>query len=96
MLAYRILNPYVSAQQEVWEFYSRFALAAQGEVVRIRIQNRRARGRSSVKLTDNTRIITVDKNPAYPRATAEMKRGRELWRFTRSHPDRRPPPVIAL
>jgi IS6 family transposase len=33
--------------------------------------------------TGNPRTITVDKNPAYPRATAEMKRGRELWRFAR-------------
>jgi hypothetical protein len=33
--------------------------------------------------TVNPRTITVDKNPAYPRATAEMKRKGELWRFTR-------------
>jgi IS6 family transposase len=33
--------------------------------------------------TGNPRTITVDKNPAYPRATAEMKRERELWRFAR-------------
>jgi IS6 family transposase len=33
--------------------------------------------------TGNPRAITVDKNPAYPRATAEMKRGRELWRVAR-------------
>ena len=26
---------------------------------------------------------TADKNPAYPRATAEMKRTGELWRFSR-------------
>ena len=31
----------------------------------------------------NPRTITVDKNPAYPRATAEMKRAGELWRFSR-------------
>ena len=31
----------------------------------------------------NPRTITVDKNPAYPRATAEMKRDGELWRRTR-------------
>jgi transposase-like protein len=33
--------------------------------------------------TVNPRTITVDKNPAYPRATAEMKRTGELWRFSR-------------
>jgi IS6 family transposase len=33
--------------------------------------------------TVNPRTITVDKAPAYPRATAEMKRGRELRRFAR-------------
>jgi IS6 family transposase len=33
--------------------------------------------------TVNPRTITVDKNPAYPRATAEMKRVGELWRFSR-------------
>jgi IS6 family transposase len=33
--------------------------------------------------TSNTRTITVDKSPAYPRAAPEMKRGGELGRFTR-------------
>ena len=33
--------------------------------------------------TVNPRTITVDKNPAYPRATAEMKRSGGLWRFAR-------------
>ena len=31
----------------------------------------------------NPRTITVDKNPAYPRAVADMKRAGELWRFSR-------------
>jgi transposase-like protein len=33
--------------------------------------------------TRNPRTITVDKNPAYPAAVAEMKRDGELWRFSR-------------
>ena len=33
--------------------------------------------------TVNPRTITVDKSPAYPCATAEMKADDELWRFTR-------------
>src|SRR5689334_20561597 len=33
--------------------------------------------------TVNPRTITVDMNAAYPRAVAEMKRDRELWRFSR-------------
>ena len=33
--------------------------------------------------TANPRTITVDKNPAYPRAVAEMKRDGELWRASR-------------
>ena len=33
--------------------------------------------------TVNPRTITVDKNPAYPRAAADMKRAGELWRFSR-------------
>ncbi len=33
--------------------------------------------------TGNPRTITVDKNPAYPCAVAEMKRNGELWRFSR-------------
>jgi IS6 family transposase len=33
--------------------------------------------------TVNPRTITVDKNPAYPRAVTEMKRDGELWRFSR-------------
>ena len=31
----------------------------------------------------NPRTITVDRNPAYPRATRDMKRAGELWRFSR-------------
>jgi transposase, IS6 family len=33
--------------------------------------------------TVNPRTITVDKNPAYPKAIAEMKHAAELWRFAR-------------
>jgi IS6 family transposase len=33
--------------------------------------------------TVNPRTITVDKNPAYPCAIAEMKADDELWRFAR-------------
>ena len=33
--------------------------------------------------TVNPRTITVDKNPANPRAMADMKRAGELWRFSR-------------
>lgn len=33
--------------------------------------------------TVNPRTITVDKNPAYPKAIAEMKQAGELWRFSR-------------
>ena len=32
--------------------------------------------------TMNPRTITVDKNPAYPKAVSEMKRDTELWRFS--------------
>ena len=33
--------------------------------------------------TVNPRTITVDKNPAYPKAATEMKADGELWRFSR-------------
>jgi len=33
--------------------------------------------------TVNPRTITVGKNPAYPKAVAEMKRHAELWGFSR-------------
>jgi transposase, IS6 family len=33
--------------------------------------------------TVNPRTITVDKNPAYPKAVTEMKQDAELWRFSR-------------
>jgi IS6 family transposase len=33
--------------------------------------------------TVNPRTITVDKNPSYPLAAADMKRVGELWRFSR-------------
>ena len=32
--------------------------------------------------TVNPRTITVDKNPAYPKAVTELKDGAELWRFS--------------
>jgi transposase-like protein len=32
--------------------------------------------------TGNPRTITVHKNPAYPKAVAEMKRSGDLWRFS--------------
>jgi hypothetical protein len=31
----------------------------------------------------NPRTITVEKNAAYPKATAETKKGGELWRCSR-------------
>ena len=33
--------------------------------------------------TVNPRTITVDENPSYPRAVADMKRAGDLWRFSR-------------
>jgi transposase, IS6 family len=33
--------------------------------------------------TVNPRTITVDKNPAYPRAVTDMKTAGEIWRFSR-------------
>jgi transposase, IS6 family len=33
--------------------------------------------------TVNPRTITVDKNPSYPKAVAEMKKDAELWRRSR-------------
>ena len=33
--------------------------------------------------TVNPRTITVDKNPAYPKAVTELKGSAELWRFSR-------------
>jgi transposase-like protein len=33
--------------------------------------------------TENPRTITVDKNPSYPKAVAEMKNDAELWRRSR-------------
>ena len=36
--------------------------------------------------TGNPRTITVVKNPAYPRAVADLKRAGELWRFSKLRP----------
>jgi IS6 family transposase len=33
--------------------------------------------------TVNPRTITVDKNPAYPRAVRDLKQAEQLWRFSR-------------
>ena len=35
--------------------------------------------------TVNPRTITVDRNAAYPRAVADLKRDKQLWRFSRLH-----------
>jgi IS6 family transposase len=32
--------------------------------------------------TVNLRTVTVDKNPAYPRAVTDMKKGGDIWRFS--------------
>ena len=41
---------------------------------------RKALARSN---TVNPRTITVDKNAAYPKAVADMKRNKRLWRFSK-------------
>ncbi len=57
-----------------------FLLSAARDAAAAKRFFRKALGRP---YTANPRTITVDKNPAYPRAVAEMKRGGELWRFSR-------------
>jgi transposase-like protein len=54
-----------------------FLLAAKRDTAAAKRFFRKALGQPH---TVNPRTITVDKNPAYPRAVAEMKLGGELWR----------------
>ena len=58
-----------------------FLLAARRDTAAAKpvLPARRSRSRTRV----NPRTLTVDKNPAYPRAVAEMKRDSELWRRSR-------------
>jgi hypothetical protein len=57
-----------------------FLLSARRDTVAAKRFFRKALAQSHVV---NPRTITVDKNPAYPRAATEMKRDGELWRRTR-------------
>ena len=57
-----------------------FLLAAKRDAGAAKRFFRKALGRPH---TTNPRTITVDKNPAYPCAIAEMKRKGDLWRFSR-------------
>ena len=57
-----------------------FLLSARRDVAAAKRFFRKALGQPH---TVNPRTITVDKNPAYPRAVAEMKEEGELWRRSR-------------
>ena len=57
-----------------------FLLSAQGDAVAAKRFFRKTLAQPH---TVNPRTMTVDKNPAYPRAVADMKRSGELWRFSR-------------
>ena len=57
-----------------------YLLSARRDTVAAKRFFRKALGQPHVM---NTRTITVDKNPAYPRAATQMKRDGELWRQTR-------------
>lgn len=57
-----------------------FLLSARRDAAAAKRLFRKARAQPH---TVNPRTITVDKNPAYPRAVADMKRAGELWRFSR-------------
>jgi len=49
---------------DFYDEFSKFALAVQGEVARIRIRGRRSRNSVSVQLTDNTRTKIEHYAPA--------------------------------
>jgi transposase, IS6 family len=57
-----------------------FLLSAKRDAQAARRFFRKALGRPH---TANPRTVTVDKNPAYPCAVAEMKADGGLWRFSR-------------
>ncbi|RZA27361.1 MAG: IS6 family transposase [Proteobacteria bacterium] len=57
-----------------------FLLSARGDTAAAKRFFRKALGQPH---TVNPRTITVDKNPAYPRAVAELKEDGELWRGSR-------------
>jgi len=57
-----------------------FLLSARRDAAAAKRFSRKALGQPH---TMNPRTITVDKDPAYPKAVAEMKQDAELWRFAR-------------
>ena len=54
-LPHLIADPIYENESNFYEKFSRFSLAVQGEVARVRIRGRRSRGSLSVQLLDNTR-----------------------------------------
>src|SRR3954470_17971495 len=57
-----------------------FRLSAKRDAAAARRFFRKALARSN---TVNPRTITVDKNAAYPKAVADMKKDKQLWRFSK-------------
>jgi transposase-like protein len=57
-----------------------FRLSARRDAQAAKLFFRKALGRSN---TVNPRTITVDKNAAYPKAVADLKRDKRLWRFSK-------------
>jgi transposase, IS6 family len=57
-----------------------FLLSARRDAAAVKRFFRKALGQSHAV---NPRTLTVDKNPAYPRAVADMKRDGDLWRRSR-------------
>ena len=86
---WRVDETYIKVKG-VWSYLYR-AVDSLGQTIDFRLSARRDaaaakrffRKALAQPHTANPRTITVDKNPAYPRAVADMKRAGNLWRFSR-------------
>ena len=88
-VSWRVDETYIMVKG-VWTYLSR-AVDSPGQTIDFLLSARRDaaaakrlfRQALAQPHTVNPRTITVDKNPAYPRAATEMKRTGELWCFSR-------------
>ena len=87
--SWRVDETYIKVKGR-WVYLYR-AVDSRGQTIDFRLSVKRdAPGRQALfqeaparSNTVNPRTITVDKNAAYPKAVAEMKKDRKLWRFSK-------------
>ena len=87
--SWRVDETYIKVKGH-WVYLYR-AVDSRGQTIDFRLSTRRDAAAAKLFVrkalarpnTINPRTITVDRNAAYPKAVAEMKKDRKLWRFSK-------------